>query len=424
MNSNNNKSTVYLRAFILLTVFLLCFTGLFGCGEDSSSSTVSEQKEMLDPSSENSNITSDWQESNESAVASAESSSAEETESVPEPKAETEGSAEESISEEEPFTSSMNSLQTILEDIDNKYHVAVAGNSLTGTILTADLLDWAMTAEITDEQICTVLKAWPLDENPRHGEDIFTNKLMEVNYTLERAKEDIEYTKSMLQSAGNPDTMYPWNEKAFDLASRVMDLSGVKNIKRSSGQESGSSTESDELSSESSAEEENDPLEGGDVTDGTSEISVGYTPSMESLQAAIESVRGIAPSTAGVSMHMAACTIKIMDWAMDAEISDDQIKTVWENWPIDKEYYVYEEIPSFTHQLAIASSCVYNIEEYSSFISTLMSGSEIFENSKYPWNEKAIDLAQHVMDLSGIKEMKQLPEDLTEVSWVVSYQPE
>ncbi len=122
----------------------------------------------------------------------------------------------------------------------------------------------------------------------------------------------------------------------------------------------------------------------------------------EQLSALLGELRqNVTIATAGSSLRAVAMAAKLLDWAENADITDEQIRAALEPWLAPLE----DGVPAdFTEQLQAVDNMVRLL--------TLESGQEAegllsdagCDDCGYPWSEEAADTVARVMALAGVRD--------------------
>ena len=119
-------------------------------------------------------------------------------------------------------------LDALLGELRQTVQPGTAGSSLRAASMAAKLLDWAESAELTDEELLAVLSPW-LGELDDGLPGDFPEQLAAVDGMARiLTGEDAAQALGLLEDAGCEDCGYPWSGKAAAVLERLMTLAGLR----------------------------------------------------------------------------------------------------------------------------------------------------------------------------------------------------
>ena len=116
-------------------------------------------------------------------------------------------------------------LANIFDKISQNKEEAVTGSYMDAVRSAAELLDWGYTTELSNDEIKRQVFNWLSDK----GNDVqvaFAQKLASVDDAY--AKLLGADAKTLLESAGCEDTLYPWSESTLESVETVMTAVGLR----------------------------------------------------------------------------------------------------------------------------------------------------------------------------------------------------
>lgn len=122
----------------------------------------------------------------------------------------------------------------------------------------------------------------------------------------------------------------------------------------------------------------------------------------EQLSALLEELRqNVTIATAGSSLRSVAMAAKLLDWAEQAKISDEQIRSALEPWLAGPE----DEIPAeFLEQLGAVDGMFTRLTGDSAHEMEGLLSDAGCENCGYPWSAEATATVERIMALAGLRE--------------------
>ena len=118
-------------------------------------------------------------------------------------------------------------LSLLLGELRQNVSIATAGSSLRAASMAARLLDWAETADISDEQILAALEPWLGDLDDGVPAE-FREQLAAVwSAAAILTGDDPAQAEALLSDAGCENSAYPWNDGAVSTLRRILDLAGL-----------------------------------------------------------------------------------------------------------------------------------------------------------------------------------------------------
>lgn len=114
--------------------------------------------------------------------------------------------------------------------IDELVQPGTAGGSLRAVAASASLLDWAETAQLSEESISMIMD-YIASKTPE-GQEEFNAKLDAVDATVQYLTgSDSETVEGMLSDAGMLDSCnYPWSKAAPETVERLMQALGRRSV--------------------------------------------------------------------------------------------------------------------------------------------------------------------------------------------------
>ncbi len=167
------------------------------------------------------------------AVSSSAASSAVRSESVTAPAASSASASSESVasvSSESAVGPDANvkdvapDLSVILTEIQTDVEIGTAGSTLKATIVAADVLDFTMATDISEDYLQTQTAQYMagLSEEDRAG---FPDQMVMLGETIHTLKDGD--ARSLLDDAGVTESSYPWNEEAYAKADAILRGAGI-----------------------------------------------------------------------------------------------------------------------------------------------------------------------------------------------------
>ena len=129
---------------------------------------------------------------------------------------------------EAPASSAREELDALLGELRETVTIATAGSTLRAVSMAAKLLDWAETADISDEEILAALEPWLAPPEDGIPADFREQLALVYGVMLLLTGEDTAQAEGLLADAGCEDCGYPWSEKAVATVERIMALAGLQ----------------------------------------------------------------------------------------------------------------------------------------------------------------------------------------------------
>lgn len=208
-----NKLKSIAAAGILASVLALSACG--GSKTDSSSASVSSASASSSEDSTTVSAVSTPAPTETAAVSSSSASSSESTASV---------SASSAVGPDANVTDVAPDLSVILTEIQTDVEVGTAGSSLKATIVAADVLDFTMSTDISEEHLeeQTAQYMEGLSEEDRTN---FPDQMVMLGETIHTLKDGD--AQSLLNDAGVTESAYPWNDEAYTKADAILRGAGI-----------------------------------------------------------------------------------------------------------------------------------------------------------------------------------------------------
>lgn len=115
----------------------------------------------------------------------------------------------------------------ILDEIDQKTQVGVAGASLKVIPIVVDLMDWGTGTDLDPEAIKKAATKW-MAEKQYDDNSEFMEKIMMVDGAYRQLIGDTDDGKELLESAGCEDAAYPWCDAPVDSIEAIMEAVGLR----------------------------------------------------------------------------------------------------------------------------------------------------------------------------------------------------
>lgn len=115
----------------------------------------------------------------------------------------------------------------ILDEIDQKTQVGVAGASLKVVPIVVDLMDWGTGTDLDPEAIKKAATKW-MAEKQYDDNSEFMEKIMMVDGAYRQLIGDTDDGKELLESAGCEDAAYPWCDAPVDSIEAIMEAVGLR----------------------------------------------------------------------------------------------------------------------------------------------------------------------------------------------------
>lgn len=208
-----NKLKSIAAAGILASVLALSACG--GSKTDSSSASVSSASTSSSEDSTAVSAVSTPAPTETAAVSSSSASSSESTASV---------SASSAVGPDANVTDVAPDLSVILTEIQTDVEVGTAGSSLKATIVAADVLDFTMSTDISEEYLETQTAQYMegLSEEDRLN---FPDQIVMLGETIHTLKDGD--AQGLLDDAGVTESSYPWNDEAYAKADAILRGAGI-----------------------------------------------------------------------------------------------------------------------------------------------------------------------------------------------------
>ena len=208
-----NKLKSIAAAGILASVLALSACG--GSKTDSSSASVSSASASSSEDSTTVSAVSTPAPTETAAVSSSSASSSESTASV---------SASSAVGPDANVTDVAPDLSVILTEIQTDVEVGTAGSSLKATIVAADVLDFTMSTDISEEYLETQTAQYMegLSEEDRLN---FPDQIVMLGETIHTLKDGD--AQGLLDDAGVTESSYPWNDEAYAKADAILRGAGI-----------------------------------------------------------------------------------------------------------------------------------------------------------------------------------------------------
>lgn len=115
-------------------------------------------------------------------------------------------------------------LSVILTEISTDVEIGTAGSSLKATIVAADVLDFTMATDISEEYLKSQTQKYM---EGLTGEDQvnFPDQMVMLGEAIHTLKDGD--SESMLEDAGVTESSYPWNDEAFAKADAILQGAGI-----------------------------------------------------------------------------------------------------------------------------------------------------------------------------------------------------
>lgn len=125
-------------------------------------------------------------------------------------------------------SSSREKLDALLRELRETVTIATAGSTLRAVTIAAKLLDWAETADISDEEILAALEPWLAPQEDGIPAEFREQLALVYSVSLLLTGEDTIQAEGLLADAGCENCGYPWSEKAIAAVERIMTLAGLQ----------------------------------------------------------------------------------------------------------------------------------------------------------------------------------------------------
>ncbi len=115
----------------------------------------------------------------------------------------------------------------ILDEIDQKTQVGVAGASLKAIPVVVDLMDWGTSTDLDPEAIKEATTKWMTEKQYADNPE-FMEKITMVDGAYQQLIGDTDDGKELLESAGCGDAAYPWCDAPVDSIEAIMEAVGLR----------------------------------------------------------------------------------------------------------------------------------------------------------------------------------------------------
>lgn len=215
------KKLRYFAAAALLAAAMTVTACGGSASSSSSSSGAASSSETASSSSETvSSVSSESAVSSESVTASSEpaASSSEDISS------ESAVSASSAVGPDANVTDVAPDLSVILTEIQTNIEIGTAGSSLKATIVAADVLDFTMSTDISEEYLeeQTAKYMEGLSEEDRIN---FPDQMVMAGEAIHTLKDGDG--EALLEDAGVTESSYPWNDEAYNKADAILRGAGI-----------------------------------------------------------------------------------------------------------------------------------------------------------------------------------------------------
>jgi hypothetical protein len=210
-----NKLKFMAAAGLLAAMLALSACGGTQSGASSVSGTGAEQSTSQSSASADTDTADISAASAGVQSSSTESLSSESTTSV---------SSESAVGPDANVTDVAPDLSVILTEIQTDVEIGTAGSSLKATIVAADVLDFTMSTDISEEHLeeQTAQYMEGLSEEDRTN---FPDQMVMLGETIHTLKDGD--AQSLLDDAGVTESAYPWNDEAYTKADAILRGAGI-----------------------------------------------------------------------------------------------------------------------------------------------------------------------------------------------------